>query len=211
MSERFRGTPTKFVLQRYRKNEEIGGEDGERLKALQDASASGGISQEELDEMHRIVRTHTDWEFEGPEFTMLGVTDPFTFMDNFEQMMGEMEDAYRNAYFLEAISLRLLALDLMLRTFVVHKTGRPIEPYSSEDKMSFGKLVKTAKKNGLPQEIVEDLWAFNERRNAGVHHFLLGRASYQDIGDAYRSADLLFERIIDATGLPRLESGTFEN
>src|SRR5215216_1597496 len=119
MPEQRRGTPTKFVLQRYRESDEIGGEDGERLKELQDkAAVPTGVTEEELAEMRRIIETHTDWQFlEGPEFTTLGVTDPHTFMENFEFMMEEMEGTYQNGFFLEAISLRLLALDLMLRTF----------------------------------------------------------------------------------------------
>jgi hypothetical protein len=42
------------------------------------------------------------------------------------------------------------------------------------------------------------LLSFNEKRVAGIHHYFLGRASYQEIGDAYRDADRLYEGIVEA-------------
>ncbi len=206
MTEEYRGTPTRFVLQRYRPGIEVAGKDGQRLAELEDKAANDKISEDELAEMHRIIKDHTDGAFlEGPEFTTLGVTDPHTFYENVRFMMEETEATYQSGYFLEALSLRMLALDLMLRIYVVHKTGKPIEPYSTVDKLSFGQLVKRAKTHGLPRDLADDLWAFNKKRVDGIHHFLLGRTSYQAIGDAYREADGLFERILDAADLPPLE------
>ena len=168
-----------------------------------EAKAETKISEEELAEMQRIVEEHTEGEFlEGPEFAALGVTDPHTFYENFRLMMDDTEATYREQYFLEAVSLRLLALDLVLRIYLVHKTGKPIEPLSNDDKLSFGQLVKKAKKHGLPHDLANDLWAFNKARVDGIHHFLLGRTTYQAIGDAYREADGLFERILEAADLP---------
>jgi hypothetical protein len=40
---------------------------------------------------------------------------------------------------------------------------------------------------------------------SGIHHYLLGRGSYQEIGDAYRDADLLDEEIMEALVSPDLE------
>lgn len=207
MSAQGSGETGRFVFQRFRVGEEgVGGEAGKRLAAIEAAAQNRGLTQEELAEMRHIIEAHSEGEFfEGPEFTKLGVTDPRRFLENFRDIAGEAEYAYQHAFFLEAISLRLLALDFMLRAYVVHKSNESIEPYSQQDRMSFGRLVQEAEKSGLPTKLVNALYAFNRKRNSGVHHYLLGRASYQEIGDAYRDTDGLFEQIIGSMDLSPME------
>ena len=161
---------------------------------------------EEMAEIRRIYEKHGAGGFlEGPEFTRLGVTDPERFYENLGFILGYAEHAYESPFALEAVSLRVLLLDFMLRCYVVQKTGESIEPYSDEDKKTFGQSIGRAKRHGLPADIVEDLWKFNKKRNARVHHFVLGRTTYQEIADSYREADGLFERIADAMSLPPIE------
>lgn len=208
MSAQGDGGTGRFIFQRYRTSDEIAGEVGERLKALEAAAQNRGLTQDELAEMRYIIEANSEGEFlEGPEFTKLGVTDPHRFLANFRGIDEEAEYAYQHAFFLEAISLRLLTLDFMLRAYVVHRTNEAIEPYSRQDRMPLGQLITQAAQNGLPEQLVNDLRAFNQARNARIHHFLLGRTSYQELGDAYREADFLFERIIGAMALPPMKSG----
>jgi hypothetical protein len=207
MSAQGDGKTGRLVFQRYITSDEIAGEPGRRLKALETAANNRGLNQDELEELRHIVEAHSEGQFlEGPEFTKLGVTNPEQFLANFRDLEQEAEYAYQHAFFLEAVSLRLLALDFMLRAYVVHRTGEAIEPYSQQDRKSFGFLIGQAERNDLPEDLVNDLRAFNRARNAGIHHFLLGRTSYQRIGDAYREADFLFERIIGAMALPPMKS-----
>jgi hypothetical protein len=196
-------TAGKLIFERYRVGDEVGGEAGERLKELEAAADVRPLSREEMAEVRSIVEEHTEGAFfEGPDFNLLGVTDPEAFLENFFDIGGKAEEAYRDECFFEAISLRLLALDFVLRAYVVYKSGDPIEPYSDQETMKFGRVIWEAEEQGLPEKLVADLQVFNKKRNAAIHHYLLGRTSYQEIGDAYRDADGLFKRIITAMDLP---------
>jgi hypothetical protein len=113
--------------------------------------------------------------------------------------------SYDSGFAFEAISCRVLILDFMLRAFIVHRSGKPISPYSKQDRTPFGKLIEKAKKHGLPPDLATDLYAFNEKRNDGIHHFLMGQATYQEIGDAFANSEGLFERIGEAINLPAME------
>jgi hypothetical protein len=207
MPEQGKSRTGRMIFQRFGVGEEIGGEDGKRLTELEEEMSGRPLSDEEMEEMRRIAEAHGKRAFlEGPEFTKLGVTDPEQFLENFGDISNEAEEAYQDVCFLEAISLRLLTLDFMLRAYIVNTTGNPIKPYSGQDRWPFGRLITEAEKHGLPQDLVADLRAFNHRRNAGIHHYVLGRTSYQEIGDAYRDADWLVERIIMTMDLPPMGS-----
>lgn len=178
----------------------VEGEAGERLAELDQKSLKQGLNAEELAEHNQLVAAHATngQSFDLPDFRELGVTDPQRFLVNARHVMHYAETAYRNGFFIEAVSLRMLLLDFSLRAFIVDRTDEPIEPYSGQDKMPFAPLVKKARKHGLPQALTDRLLSFNEKRVAGVHHFVLGRASYQEIGDAYQDADRLYESILEA-------------
>jgi hypothetical protein len=128
---------------------------------------------------------------------MLGVVDHRNFIERFSSIHGQAEAAYQEGWFLEAISLRMLTLDFLLRMYIVHKTKRPVTP-----KLTFGRLIGKAKGQGFRQSLAAELEAFNDKRNRGIHDYLLGKASYPDLGDAYRDADDLFDRIVTTIGLP---------
>jgi len=194
-------------VMRYREGE-IGCEVGRRLAELDAKSETQGLSAEEMREHNRLMREHTGAElFDFPDLSSLGVVDPEQFLGHVRFVDHNAEAAYTNAYFLEAVSLRMLLLDFFLRAYIVSRTKEPIEPYSSQDKMTFGPLVKKARKLGLPGDLAERLLAFNARRVSGIHHYLLGRGSYQEIGDAYRDADWLGEEILEAMVAPADWSG----
>lgn len=183
---------------RYRRGE-IGGEAGRRIDELEEKAETQGLSAEEMEEQMRLMREHANAEmFELPDLTSLGVTDPQLFFEHVRYVEYDAEAAYQNGYFLEAVSLRMLLLDFYLRAYVVGKTEEAVEPHSPQDRMTFGPLVKKARKLGLPDDLTERLLAFNDRRVSGIHHYLLGRGSYQEIGDAYRGADYLDEEILQA-------------
>lgn len=147
----------------------------------------------------RLMKEHAEArEFEFPDLASLRVTYHEQFFEHVRSLEDEAEEAYRNRYFLKAISLRMLLLDFFLRAYIVSRTGEPIEPYSKQDKMTFCPLVKRAHKDGLAGDLAGRLLAFNDKRVSGVHHFLLDRGSYQEIGDAYRAADWLDEEITEA-------------
>ncbi len=180
--------------------EPVEGEAGERLEELTQKSLNLGLSADELAEYNALVDAHVTngQSFDLPDFRDLGVTDPEQFLTNARHAMHYAETAYRNHFFIEAVSLRMLVLDFILRAFIVDRTGERIEPTVGVDKMTFGQIVRQARKHGLPQGLTDRLLSFNEKRVAGIHHFFLGRASYQEIGDAYRDADRLYEGIVEA-------------
>lgn len=192
-------------VMRYREGE-IGCEVGRRLAELDAKSETQGLSAEEMQEHNRLMREHTGAEmFDFPDVTSLGVADPQQFLAHVRFVEHNAEVAYRDLYFLEAVSLRMLLLDFFLRAYIVSRTEETIEPYSSQDRMTFGPLVKKARKLGLPDDLAERLLAFNDRRVSGIHHYLLGRGSYQEIGDAYRDADRLDDEIMEAMVTPEAE------
>lgn len=157
---------------------------GKRIEELDQKWQSQGLGVEKTREFMRLMKEHAEARvFEFPDLASLG---------------DEAEEACRNRYFLEAISLRMLLLDFFLRAYIVSRTGAPIEPYSKQDKMTFCPLVKRAHKHGLADDLAGRLLAFNNKRVSGVHHFLLGRGSYQEIRDAYRAADWLDGGIMEA-------------
>lgn len=67
-------------------------------------------------------------------------------------------------------------------------------------------LLGNAKDQGFPSPLATELGAFNDKRSEGIHRYLLGQGTYQGIGDAYRNADGLFERIMDVLDLPSFGS-----
>lgn len=174
----------------------VGGEAGKRLAELDQKQS---LNAEELEEHNRLVAEYAQGQsFDLPDFRDLGVTDPQRFLDNARHVMQHAETAYEEGFFLEAVSLRMLLLDFFLRAFIVDRTDKIIEPYSRQDRIPFGRIVEKARQHGLPQELTDRLLSFNEKRVAGIHHFFLGRASYQEIGRAYRDADRLYEGIVEA-------------
>lgn len=200
-----RGGSVRVQVMRYRLGE-IGGEAGKRIDELDAKSETRGLSADEMAEYNGLMRQHTGAEvFEFPDLTSLGVTDPVSVLERMRFIEVEAEKAYQSMYFLEAVSLRMLVLDFYLRAYIVSRTEEPIEPYSKQDKMTFRPLVEKARKHGLPDDLAGRLVAFNERRVSGIHHYLLGRGSYQEIGDAYRDADLLDEEILEAMVRPNTE------
>lgn len=206
MTEEHGKATGRMVLMGYRLDEEIGGEARRRLQELEAKAESRpgqGLTSEEMQEIREIHETHSSAVYyEAPDFTTLGVTRPYVFLENFGFVEERAEEAYQNTFFMEAISLRMLQLDFILRAYIVHKTNRAIKPFAKEDKRSFGQALNEAEKLGLHLELVASLAAFNSKRVNGIHHFITGRASYQEIGDAYRDADGLFEQIITAMDLP---------
>jgi hypothetical protein len=202
MPEQGKHRITKLAFQRGITPEQVGGEAGERLKELFDtADSSSRLSNEEMEEINSIIAEHTGAAgvLEAPDLNMLGVTDHLRFFENFSYIRQEAEEAYEDGYYLEAISLRLLTFDLLLRIYVVHKTKQPVKP-----SIQFGQLLGKAKGQGFPQKLATELEAFDEKRISTIHHYLLGQVDYEEIGGAYRDADGLFERISTAPDLPPL-------
>lgn len=180
-----------------------GGEAGRRIAELEAKADDQGLPNEEFAELMQLLRQHGGGEFyEAPVLQRLGVTDLNTFLANLRDLYGRAESAFRSGYYLEAISLNMLLLDLILRGFVVQESEEPIEPYSREDSRSFGQLIKAAKKVGLNEELVERLWTFNRKRTTGIHHLLLGRAKYEDLLDAYEASEHLVDDLLSGIGMP---------
>ena len=179
---------------------EIDGEAGKRIEVLDRKWQSEGLGVEETREFMGLMKEHAGARvFEFPDLASLGVTDHEQFFEHVHALEDEAETAYRNRYFLEAISLRMLLLDFFLRAYVVSRTSKPIEPYSKQDMRTFKPLVDAARGLGLPARLAKRLLAFNEKRNGGIHRYLLGRGdSYEEIGDAYREANGLDFEIMEA-------------
>jgi hypothetical protein len=151
----------------------VGSEAGKRLKELLDTvDSSGRLSNEEMEEINRIVAEHTGagGVLVAPDLDMLGVTNHLKFFEHFGYIAQDAEEAYQAGWFLEAISLRLLTFDFLLRIYVVHKTKQPVKP-----SIQFGQLLGKAKGQGFPQKLAAELEAFNEKRISSIHHYLLGR------------------------------------
>ena len=173
MPEQGKHRITKLAFQRGITPEQVGCEAGKRLKELLDTvDSSGRLSNEEMEEINRIVAEHTGagGVLVAPDLDMLGVTNHLKFFEHFGYIAQDAEEAYQAGWFLEAISLRLLTFDFLLRIYVVHKTKQPVKP-----SIQFGQLLGKAKGQGFPQKLAAELEAFNEKRISGIHHYLLGR------------------------------------
>ena len=157
----------KMVFERMVSPEDVGGEAGERLKHLREANSERGLSDAELAEMNRIITAHTRAAgvVEAPDLDMLGVTDYEAFIERFSTIHEQAEAAYQSGWFLEAISLRMLTLDFLLRMYIVHRTKQRIPP-----KPTYGQLIKKAKGQTFRQSLAADLEAYNDRRNEGIHN-----------------------------------------
>jgi hypothetical protein len=192
---------TRLIFQRDVPTEDVVGEARERLRYLRTKNETSGINDKEWEEINHILTAHLGKPgiVVVPDLDMLGVTDHEKFVQRFGSIHSDAEAAYDALFFLEAISLRMLTLDFLLRAHIVHRTKRPVP---AKPKPTFGQLIKMAKGQGFRQAVAADLEAFNIRRNEGVHNYLLGRGSYQALGDAYRDADGLFEEIVEVIDLP---------
>ncbi len=190
---------TRLIFQRDVPSEHVHGEAGERLQYLRAENEKRGLSEEEMEEITRILTDHLGMPgvVEVPDLEMLGVTDFENFVSRFGSIHGDAEAAYDALFFLEAISLRMLTLDFLLRAYIVHRTKQPIT-----SKVTFGQLIGKAKGQGFRQSVAAELESFNTRRNEVIHNYLLGQGSYQDLGDAYRDADHLFELVLETIDLP---------
>ena len=157
MPEQDKHRVTKLAFQREITPEQVGGEAGKRLKELFDtADSSGRLSNEEMEEVNRIIAEHTGAAgvLEAPDLDMLGVTDHMRFFENFSYIRQEAEEAHEDEYYLEALSLRLLTFDFLLRIYVVQKTKQPVKP-----SIQFGQLLGKAKGQGFPQKLATELEA----------------------------------------------------
>jgi len=183
--------------------EDVGGEAGERLRQLYEAQREHGLSDEEMAEKNRIITAYMGsvGVVELPDLDLLGITDYMAFIERLGTIHADAQAAYQEAWFLEAISLRMLALDFLLRVYIANKKDVAVPP-----DLPFGRLLGNAKDQNFPPSLADELETFNDKRNEGIHRYLLGQGSYQGIGVAYRNADGLFERIMDVLDLPAFGS-----
>ena len=141
-------------------------------------------------EMSELVSLKPGAFKKAPNFFTLGGVDAGKAVTNVQVLSGRAQQAFSNGYFIEAISLRLLMLDLLLRMYVVNKTGRPIE---ADDKRTFGTMIGLAKDSGLDEGLTRRLERFNSFRIKGVHRLLLGDGAYDDLRAAFEGDSTLVD------------------
>lgn len=135
-------------------------------------------------EMSELVSLKPGAFKKAPNFFSIGGVDVNKALQNLQALSGRAQKAFLDGYFVEAISMRLLMLDFLLRMYVVSKTGETIE---ADDKLSFGAIIRLAEKSGLNADIIARLDLFNAVRIKGIHRLLLGDITYDELRAAFES------------------------
>lgn len=146
-------------------------------------------------EMNELISLKPGTFRKGPNLFQLGVKDVEKTFRNLESLSERSQNAFEAGYYLEAISLRLLLLDFLLRTYIVNKSGEPIK---YDDKTTFGGMIKKAQKAGLQQELVGRLCDLNDTRIKGIHRLLLGDLAYDELKQGFKADPRLVKDVRDA-------------
>jgi hypothetical protein len=75
----------------------------------------------------------------------------------------------------------VLRLDFLLRIYIKTKLNISIKTY---DRKPFGDLIRLAEKAGLQADLVKRLRSFNKVRIKGIHRFILGDVTYDELRNA---------------------------
>ncbi|MGQ3684249.1 MAG: hypothetical protein ACUBOA_04435 [Candidatus Loosdrechtia sp.] len=150
-------------------------DDKSRLEELRGKETLTG------EEMQELIRLSLPGAFQkGPNLLTMGVTDVGRAFDNFKEGPARTRHALENGCYLEVISLRLQHTEFWLRMFWVAKNrGRKI--FESDDRRTFGMIIKDCNDLGFRSDLVVRLKEFNQHRINAIHKYLLGATDYNEL------------------------------
>ncbi|HAT8546190.1 TPA: hypothetical protein I7180_05860 [Vibrio vulnificus] len=112
-------------------------------------------------------------------------------LENMQAVSNQIASAIDSGFYIEAISLRIQIADFWLRVFI-----RNTDENAVVVRKEFGNLLKMSKKLGLPDDIYQELKAFNDTRVKAIHGFLLGKSSLDALEDSARQSKLIISVLI---------------
>ena len=69
--------------------------------------------------------------------------------------------------------------------------------FPPNDRRSLGALTSECEKNGFDPAVIKKIRTFNDQRIKGVHHYLLGAASYESLRGVCEDSTNLMIEILD--------------
>lgn len=147
----------------------------DRLKFLRDKKDLTGKEMEEF----KKLAPKGSWKLIG-NWKNIGSIDNFAKVSkNFRIIGKKIQYAINSSCYIEAISLRLILIDIALRLFldsngVNLKTKKPSE-------LQFGLLLKEIKKYNFDKDLAEKLINFNKERIKAIHNFVYNGVDYDSL------------------------------
>jgi hypothetical protein len=130
----------------------------------------------------------------APHMSTLGIINFYKSFSNLQKIIRRITKAKNKGFYMEAISLKMLLLDFLLRIYLVSKTKQVI---SFEEEVTFGRLVKRAEHAGLDSEMVKKLYLFNRYRIKTVHQLLLGTMTFNEIESEWHYYDKIQNELLN--------------
>jgi hypothetical protein len=162
----------------------------EELKAKTD-----GISDAEMAELIALSPPGTFTKL--PNLATAGLKDMGRALANFVEVGDRVKRALDEGFYVEVLALRSQSLELYLRVYLAaHHQMAPSFPV--DDRKTLGALIAEAAASGLEPDLCADLKAFNASRITGLHHFLLGAATYDDLRGLCENSKGLVQRVVAA-------------
>lgn len=160
--------------------------DDKRLKQL--------LKKKKLNdnEFKELVSLSSPGSFKKAPYLMtdIGIKDLKRAFKNLKQLKKRDENAYVNKCYLEVISLRLLALDLLLREYIY---GKSVKEFKINTDISVGYFVEAAKAAGIPNEHLEDFKKYDNDMSAKGISIILKPKKEVDINTQFGSLIKLAE------------------
>ncbi|RLG16190.1 hypothetical protein DRN69_01450 [Candidatus Pacearchaeota archaeon] len=144
----------------------------DRLKFLRDKRALTGKEMEEF----KKLTPKGSWELIG-NWKDIGSIDDFKKVSkNFRTIGEKIQYAINSSCYIEAISLRLMLIDIALRLFLNNngvnlKTKKPSE-------LQFGSLLKEIERYNFDKRLRKKLINFNRERIEAIHNFIYNGVDY---------------------------------
>jgi len=134
------------------------------------------------EEMQKLIRLSQSGSFKKVPANAcdLGISNLEQAVDNFKKGPERAKHALKNGCYLEVISLRLQHAEFWLRMYLVVKNSEG-KIFDSDDKRSFGVILKECSNLGFRTDLIKKLVEFNFYRISAIHKYLLGATSYEEL------------------------------
>jgi len=149
-------------------------------KRLEELQSKEILTDSEMNELINLSSSNT-WK-SLPDMYSLGVIDFERAFNNLKEGPERTKNALNNGCYLEVISLRLQHAEFWLRMFWVARNKKG-KVFDSDDKRTFGVIIKDCSNLGFNSDLVRRLIEFNEHRINAIHKYLLGATEYDELRD----------------------------
>jgi hypothetical protein len=161
---------------------------GAAMDRITELRGKKSLSDDEFREL--IARSPPGSHVKLPNINAAGLHDLNQALSNLEDAGERARRAFDSGFYIEVIALRSQSVELFLRLFLATKLN--LTPsFPLDDRRTLGGLIADAEKNGFDTGTAATVRSFLTDRNAGLHRYLLGVASYDDLrGVCERSVSL---------------------